>query len=225
MGKHASASSKDEHPSPEDITEELKRFFTVEHDDGGKQVKAGELLNLRPEVIATGKHFRTRLTEVKKLQQFICTSFPSTGDDLTCQNREPTTQDAPELALGVFALKVFKKSEVIRLKHVDHVRSEVTILKQLTYPFIITLYHHYQDEAKLYLLTEFVQLGTLGTHIERNSQLPNETARFYAAQIVMAVQYLHSEHIVPLPQPVECVDRPAGLHQAGRLFILQGPQP
>ena len=53
-----------------------------------------------------------------------------------------------------------------------------------------------QDERNLYLIEEFVQLGNLSTHIKKNHKLPNDTARFYAAQIVMAIQFLHSEHII-----------------------------
>ena len=60
----------------------------------------------------------------------------------------------------------------------------------------MTLYHRFQDERNLYLITEFVQHGTLNEFIHRNSQLPNDTARFLLAQIVMAMQFLHSEHVI-----------------------------
>jgi len=45
-------------------------------------------------------------------------------------------------------------------------------------------------------VTEFVQHGTIAEHITRNRMLPNDAARFYLAQIVMALQFLHGEHVV-----------------------------
>ena len=100
----------------------------------------------------------------------------------------------PELH-GHFVLKSYKKTEVARLKQVDHVKSESLIMGQISHPFIATLFHRYQDERHLYFILELVQGGELHTFIQRNGRLPNETARFVAAQTVMAIQYLHAEHI------------------------------
>ena len=71
---------------------------------------------------------------------------------------------------------------VLRSQESDHVKNEADILARLSYPFIVTLYHRFQDERNLYLTTEFVQHGTLNDCIHRNNQLPNDTARFFAAQ-------------------------------------------
>jgi len=191
----ATKTGKDAEVTSTDVEAKLLEFFTRNHDDGGKSVAPQDLLTMRQETIATGKHSRTRLVEVKKLNSFLQRELPG-ADDLLCTNREPTIQDPPEVGLGIFALKVMKKSEVARLKEVDHVKAEADILSRLNHPFLISLYHRFQDERNLCLLTEFVQLGSLATHINRNHQLPNNTARFYAAQIVMAVQFLHAEHII-----------------------------
>jgi serine/threonine protein kinase len=64
------------------------------------------------------------------------------------------------------------------------------------HPFITTLFHRFQDERNIYMVLELVQCGDLWSFIQGNGRLPNEAARFYAAQIVMAVQYLHGEHIM-----------------------------
>ena len=52
---------------------------------------------------------------MKKLQSFVQRELPGSEDYLAL-NREPTISDPPELGLGMFALKVMKKSEVARLK-------------------------------------------------------------------------------------------------------------
>jgi serine/threonine protein kinase len=101
----------------------------------------------------------------------------------------------PELN-GYFAIKMIKKTEVIRLKQADHVRNESLIHSKADHPFLTTLFYRFQDDRHLNIVMEYVQCGSLHNLIQQNSRLPNEVARFYAAQIVMAVQYLHGEHII-----------------------------
>mmetsp|Transcript_29581 Transcript_29581/g.81234 ORF Transcript_29581/g.81234 Transcript_29581/m.81234 type:complete len:352 (+) Transcript_29581:74-1129(+) len=96
----------------------------------------------------------------------------------------------------VIAIKIMKKTELVRLKQVEHVKNEVHILQAIDHPFIATLYHSFMDDRNLYLLQEFVPGGQLYRLIGHNQRLPNNSARFYAAQVVMAMQYLHGEHII-----------------------------
>ena len=53
-----------------------------------------------------------------------------------------------------------------------------------------------QDERRLYMLFEYVPGGELFSHLRRVHSFPNDTARFYAAQIAMAFEYLHALRIV-----------------------------
>jgi len=94
------------------------------------------------------------------------------------------------------ALKMMKKTELVRLKQVEHAKNEVQILTRIAHPFITTLYHYYMDERHVGLLQEYVPGGQLYRLIGNNARLPNNSARFYAAQVVMAVQYLHGEHVI-----------------------------
>merc|ERR1712060_774495 len=54
------------------------------------------------------------------------------------------------------ALKIMKKSEVIRLKQVEHIKAETNILNQIEHPFIVNLLANFQDEKRLFLLLEFI---------------------------------------------------------------------
>ena len=132
-----------------------------------------------------GNLSRVRLVEVKALPTWLA------GKGL----EEIDAEGRPECSAGIFALKVTRKTEVVRLKQAEHVKSEALILSQVQHPFIVMLYHRFQDERSLYLLEEFVQGGQLDHFISRNGRLANETARFYAAQVVMAMQVLHQEHV------------------------------
>jgi len=95
-----------------------------------------------------------------------------------------------------FALKIMKKSEVVRLKQVEHIKNEKDILAEVVHPFIVVLYHHFQDERNLYMLLEYIIGGELFTHLRKAGKFSNDHTRFYAAQIVMALQYLHVDNVV-----------------------------
>jgi len=94
------------------------------------------------------------------------------------------------------ALKIMKKSEVIRLKQVEHVKAEVGILSQIEHPFVVNLLTTFQDDKRLFLLLEFVNGGELFSYLRREGRLPDPEAQFYSGEIVLAFAYLHSKHII-----------------------------
>lgn len=89
------------------------------------------------------------------------------------------------------ALKILKKSAVIRLKQVDHIISEKTILKAITHPFIVSLQGSFQDASCLYLALEYIPGGEFFSYLRRVGRLEATSASFYAAQIVSIFEYLH----------------------------------
>jgi len=95
-----------------------------------------------------------------------------------------------------FALKMLKKSEIIRLKQVEHIKAEKNILSTLAHPFIVNLYTTFQDEANLYMVMEYVIGGELFSQLRKVGRFSNDTSRFYAAEIVLALEYLHERNIV-----------------------------
>eukprot|EP01054_Gregarina_sp_Poly1_P004206 Gregarina_sp_Poly_1__4205@NODE_229_length_11141_cov_173_244537_g203_i0_p5_GENE_NODE_229_length_11141_cov_173_244537_g203_i0NODE_229_length_11141_cov_173_244537_g203_i0_p5_ORF_typecomplete_len495_score56_19Pkinase/PF00069_25/7_1e76Pkinase_Tyr/PF07714_17/3_7e45Kinaselike/PF14531_6/9_2e18WaaY/PF06176_11/2_9e07Kdo/PF06293_14/8_8e07Pkinase_fungal/PF17667_1/3_4e06RIO1/PF01163_22/0_00012APH/PF01636_23/0_00023YrbLPhoP_reg/PF10707_9/0_087YukC/PF10140_9/0_068ActFrag_cataly/PF09192_10/0_15_NODE_229_length_ len=94
------------------------------------------------------------------------------------------------------ALKILKKSKIIQMKQVEHVKSEKAILEAISHPFIVNLCASFQDEKRLFMLMEYVNGGELFSHLRREQRLPNEHAKFYAAEIVLAFEYLHDLRIV-----------------------------
>lgn len=95
-----------------------------------------------------------------------------------------------------FALKILKKSEVIRLKQVEHVKAERQILAMIEHPFIVNLLTTFQDDKRLFMLMEYVNGGELFSYLRKEGRLPNDSARFYAGEVILAFEYLHSLSVV-----------------------------
>ncbi|RUS25445.1 camp-dependent protein kinase catalytic subunit, partial [Jimgerdemannia flammicorona] len=95
-----------------------------------------------------------------------------------------------------YAMKVLKKVEVVRLKQVEHINSEKQILAQVHFPFIVDLFCTYQDDRNLFMLLEYVIGGELFSHLRKAGRFTNDITRFYASEIVLAIEYLHSKDII-----------------------------
>ncbi|ORY92103.1 kinase-like domain-containing protein [Syncephalastrum racemosum] len=95
-----------------------------------------------------------------------------------------------------YAMKVLKKSEVVRLKQVEHLLWEKQILASVRFPFVVDLFCSFQDRTNLYMLLEYVVGGELFSHLRRAGRFTNDMTRFYASEIVLAIEYLHSKNIV-----------------------------
>ncbi|KAL7753400.1 cytochrome c oxidase subunit 1 [Sorochytrium milnesiophthora] len=103
------------------------------------------------------------------------------------------TADKPQV---YYAMKVLKKSEVVRLRQVEHMNSEKAILAQINHPFIVNLQCTYQDAKCLYMLLDYVPGGELFSHLRRAGRFNRETTRFYASEIVTAIEHLHDRNII-----------------------------
>jgi serine/threonine protein kinase len=106
------------------------------------------------------------------------------------------------------------QSEIIRLKQVDHIMSEKAILQAINHPMIITLYGTSQDDLHLYMYMEFVSGGELFSHLRRAGRFTNDTGKFFAASIILAMQHLHGTRSFNL-QPFT---KAAGAAQRAPLF-------
>lgn len=93
------------------------------------------------------------------------------------------------------ALKILKKAAVFRLKQVDHIISEKSILKSINHPFIVSLEGSFQDATCLYLALEYIPGGEFFSYLRRVGKLEGPSAAFYAAQIVSIFEYLHQFRI------------------------------
>ncbi|KAJ2687377.1 cAMP-dependent protein kinase catalytic subunit [Coemansia spiralis] len=95
-----------------------------------------------------------------------------------------------------YAMKVLKKSHVVRVKQVEHVNSERRILAECDCPFIVNMLGTCQDRVNLYFFMEYVVGGELFTYLRRYQQFPSPVAKFYAAEVLLALEYMHARNII-----------------------------
>lgn len=96
----------------------------------------------------------------------------------------------------LYAMKVLKKKDVIRANEVEGTKSERKILETVNHPFIVSLHSAFQCRNSLYLIIEYCPGGELLSHIQKSRQLPESSARFYGAAVMIAVEELHKNDIL-----------------------------
>lgn len=94
------------------------------------------------------------------------------------------------------AMKILRKGEVVRSKQVEHIKNERAILGELNDPFIVRLFQVFQDEHNLYMLMEYICGGELFSHLRTAGRFSTDVTRFYTAEIVLALESLHSKDII-----------------------------
>jgi protein kinase A len=95
-----------------------------------------------------------------------------------------------------YAIKVLKKAQVVKMKQVEHTNDERKMLGEVKHPFLITLWGTFQDSRNLYMVMDFVEGGELFSLLRRSGRFPNPVAKFYAAEVTLALEYLHSRNII-----------------------------
>jgi len=97
----------------------------------------------------------------------------------------------------LYAMKVLKKASLfLETKHVQHTKAERQILEEVKHPFIVQLFYAFQTDDRLYLILEFASGGELFTHMAAERMFSEEVASFYVAELVLALEHLHSLGIV-----------------------------
>ncbi|XP_035836877.1 3-phosphoinositide-dependent protein kinase 1 isoform X2 [Helianthus annuus] len=91
----------------------------------------------------------------------------------------------------VYALKIMDKKFITKENKTAYVKLERIVLDQLNHPGIVQLHFTFQDTYSLYMALESCEGGELFDQIKRKGRLTDDETRFYAAEIVDALEYIH----------------------------------
>ncbi|KAG8543273.1 hypothetical protein GDO81_025067 [Engystomops pustulosus] len=102
-----------------------------------------------------------------------------------------------EKASGLYyAMKILRKDVIIAKDEVAHTVTESRVLQNTRHPFLTALKYAFQTSDRLCFVMEYANGGELFFHLSRERVFTEDRARFYGAEIVSALEYLHSRNVV-----------------------------
>ena len=96
-----------------------------------------------------------------------------------------------------YAIKVLDKRHIIKEKKVKYVNIEKDTLNRLTdHPGVVRLYYTFQDEQSLYFVLDLASSGELLGVLKRTTTFDEECTRFYGAEILDTIDYMHARGVI-----------------------------
>ncbi|XP_047324112.1 probable serine/threonine protein kinase IRE [Impatiens glandulifera] len=96
----------------------------------------------------------------------------------------------------VFAIKVLRKADMIRKNAVESILAERDILISVRNPFVVRFFYSFTCRENLYLVMEYLNGGDLYSLLRNLGCLDEDMVRIYIAELVLALEYLHSLNII-----------------------------
>ncbi|RCI06517.1 serine/threonine protein kinase, AGC [Rhizopus stolonifer] len=117
----------------------------------------------------------------------------------------------------LLAMKVLSKKEMLRRNKVKRVLAEQEILSSANHPFIVSLHHSFQSQDHVYFVMEYCLGGEFFRALQSRPGrcLNEEGAKFYAAEVISALEYLHLQGFIYRDLKPENIL----LHESGHLML------
>ncbi|KAF8305079.1 kinase-like domain-containing protein [Cantharellus anzutake] len=103
------------------------------------------------------------------------------------------TKEAPKFIL---ALKCLYKAELKEEHAKEQLCREMEIQKELRHPNVLRLYGFFHDENRVFLMLELAPKGDIFKRLTTLGRFSEEQGSQYISQVVAALQYLHSKHVI-----------------------------
>ena len=96
----------------------------------------------------------------------------------------------------LYAIKTMDKEFVVNEDKVPQIMTEKEILSKMQHPFIVSMYWAFQSKKELHLVLELCPGGELFYHLHNLGRFTEDQAKFYYAEVILALEYLHSLNII-----------------------------
>lgn len=95
-----------------------------------------------------------------------------------------------------YAMKSIRKEDILEPDNIEHTKMERKILQLVDSPFLVRLAFAFQTKSKIYFVMDFMEGGELFQRLVTEGSFEEEKAKFYAAEILLALEHLHSKNII-----------------------------
>jgi serine/threonine protein kinase len=96
----------------------------------------------------------------------------------------------------IYSMKKLDKPFIKRTRQEQHIINERILLSKMNYPFLVKLFCCFQDQDHLYFILEFIQGGELFFHLHREIRFDDEKTRFYIAELILVLNFLHNNKVI-----------------------------
>lgn len=93
---------------------------------------------------------------------------------------------------NLYAMKVTKKSDMMKQNKIKRLLTQREILITAQHPFIVTLHWCWHEKDAIYFIMDYCEGGDLYGLLEKYGRLPEKSVKFYCAEVLTALEYLHS---------------------------------
>lgn len=90
-----------------------------------------------------------------------------------------------------YAMKILRKNHIHDMKQTSHTLEEKRILESVEFPFIVKMAYSFKDNSHIYFTLPFIGGGDLFTHLRKVQKFDEDQSKFYSAQILLGLEYLH----------------------------------
>lgn len=94
------------------------------------------------------------------------------------------------------AMKVLNKGFLAKNNHLKYAISEANILKKASHPFVLKMHYSFQTPQNLYMILDLCSGGDLAYHLSIKEIFEENEARFFIAEVLLAIEYIHSLNVV-----------------------------
>merc|ERR1712110_371540 len=84
----------------------------------------------------------------------------------------------------------------VKRNQIEHTATERKVLESMTHPFIVQMAYAFQTPTKLYLVLEYCNGGELFFHLSRAGRFSEPRAKYYAAEIALALGHIHHHGVI-----------------------------
>jgi len=95
-----------------------------------------------------------------------------------------------------YAMKSLRKDVIIDYDQIESTKLEQDILLKADHPFLVGMQYVFQTDQKIFFVMRFIRGGELFMHLRNVTRFDESRARFYTAQVAIAIGHLHAQSII-----------------------------